>query len=243
VSLLTTSAWVEGPADEFRRWFEEVLAKRGLSAADALWLLRGVDDRIHSTDVYQWTTGSPCRRTDTWSRSRGSSAAPPALADSLGGPPGASRESAEGPRMPVPGPRNVGMNAAPWRDGTTEARGTRAVPTAALVHDVRDLATVQPRDGSSSSAACRWWVRYAKHHWGSDMTAHESERGAKILPDGSASRREAAAVRSSSRRTAPGTDAPRTTSPPRPRAIRAPSLGGGEPRTEPQAAVIDASSA
>jgi hypothetical protein len=88
VSLLTTSAWVEGPVDEFHRWFEEVLAKRGLSAADALWLLRGVDDRIHSANVHQWKAGrSVPSNGQQVSIARVFGELPPALADPLGGDP------------------------------------------------------------------------------------------------------------------------------------------------------------
>lgn len=57
MSLLAASVRVRDPADDFREWFEELLAKRGLSAADALWLLRGVDEHIHSTTVHQWKAG------------------------------------------------------------------------------------------------------------------------------------------------------------------------------------------
>ena len=57
MSLLATSVQPLDGTDDFARWFEELLVRRGLSAADALWLLRGLDEDIHSTTVHQWRGG------------------------------------------------------------------------------------------------------------------------------------------------------------------------------------------
>ena len=57
MSLLATSVPVRDGADDFARWFDELLVRRGLSAADALWLLRGLNEDIHSTTVHQWRGG------------------------------------------------------------------------------------------------------------------------------------------------------------------------------------------
>lgn len=57
MSLLATSARIHDPVDDFQVWFDDLLERRGLSSADALWLLRGEDEDVHSTTVRQWRTG------------------------------------------------------------------------------------------------------------------------------------------------------------------------------------------
>ena len=57
MSLLATSARIHDPVGDFQVWFDDLLERRGLSSADALWLLRGADEDLHSTTVRQWMTG------------------------------------------------------------------------------------------------------------------------------------------------------------------------------------------
>jgi hypothetical protein len=183
--------------------------------------------------------GGPCSRTDSWSRSRGSSASSRPRWRTRSGSTRSdpSRESKlEGPRRcPCRGPSKCREERRPLASTgrLRGARGTRgrSPPTAPRAR--RRSRSVQPLM-VSSSAARRWWSGTPSTTRGSDMTAHESERGARSCAwTSSASAPGGCRPASSSRRRylAPTTADVTAAA----RAIRSAVARGGEPRTESQA--------